>query len=403
MKLLWDRHLKINVSQLPFPSSQYCLHQFHTRAQIEVLTPNRTLFRKNEIPDSLNLRFGTSNRDFVARIGSGEYQAKGIRSFNSKLLRWNSFIFSPRFHPAPVTNDLHSSTSNTHFCHCFIIITMNNVSKKSNALLSVNSSTSSENDTLQATQEDSKEEDAINNDELPEENETKLSEYNAKNYFNSMMGGKDVWVLFAMAIRCNTRNFPSDKDPPVSKSKVYHTEIKPDAATLKLEITRRWKAYHFSGRQPRPANWKIQKCNQFLMANPIPSSEEVDLDWLASELDEWNGIQQMTNQSQQREDNRVIHRSWSTDVPFLRLYHTLVDDSLRAAFGKAYAAKTREELDGRNSSLFQTFYEKASNHFNDPNWIPHSLILPDLHEDYTTSRPLPLNVAPLTPKEFQKN
>ena len=280
---------------------------------------------------------------------------------------------------------------------------MSNVSKRSNALLSANSSTSSENDTLQATQEDSKEEDVINDDELPEENKTKLSEYNAKNYFNCTMGGKDVRVLFAMAIGCNTRNLPSDKDPPFSKSKVYHTEIKPDAATLKLEITCRWKAYHFSGRQPCPANWKIQKCNQFLMANPIPSSEEVDLDWLASELDEWKGIQQMINKSQEREDDQVIHRSWSTDVPFLRLYHTLVDDSLQAAFGKAYAAKTREELDGRNSSLFQTFYEKVSNHFNNPNWIPHSLILPDLHEDYTTSRPLPLNVAPLTPKEFQKN
>ena len=139
---------------------------------------------------------------------------------------------------------------------------MNNVSKRSNALLSTHSSTSSENDTLQAAQEDSKEEDAINDDELQEENETKLSEYHVKNYFNSTMGGKDVRVLFAMAIGCNTRNLPSDKDPPFSKSKVYHTEIKPDAATLKLEITRRWKAYHFSGRQPHPANWKIKKCNQ---------------------------------------------------------------------------------------------------------------------------------------------
>ena len=64
------------------------------------------------------------------------------------------------------------------------------------------------------------------------------------------------------------------------------------------------------------------------MANPNPSSEEVDLDWLASELDEWKGIQQMINESQQREDDRVIHHSWSTDVPFLHLYHTLVDDSL---------------------------------------------------------------------------
>ena len=180
---------------------------------------------------------------------------------------------------------------------------MNNVSKRSNALLSTHSSTSSENDTLQAAQEDSKEEDTINDDELQEENETKFLEYHMKNYFNSTMGGKDVRVLFAMAIGCNTRNLPSDKDPPFSKSKVYHTKIKPDAATLKLEITRRWKAYHFSGRQPCPANWKIEKCNQSLMANPIPSSEEVDLDWLASDLDEWKGIQEMIYESQQREDD----------------------------------------------------------------------------------------------------
>ena len=40
------------------------------------------------------------------------------------------------------------------------------------------------------------------------------------------MGGKEIRVLFAMAIGCNTRIIPSDKDPPFSKSKVYHTEIK---------------------------------------------------------------------------------------------------------------------------------------------------------------------------------
>ena len=45
---------------------------------------------------------------------------------------------------------------------------MNNVSKRSNALLSMHSSTFSENDTLQAAQEDSKEEDVINDDELHE-------------------------------------------------------------------------------------------------------------------------------------------------------------------------------------------------------------------------------------------
>ena len=33
-----------------------------------------------------------------------------------------------------------------------------------------------------------------------EEQESKLTEFHAKNYFNSTMGGKDLRVLFAMAI-----------------------------------------------------------------------------------------------------------------------------------------------------------------------------------------------------------
>ena len=103
---------------------------------------------------------------------------------------------------------------------------------------------SSENDNLEAAQEtalqlallqcNSKEDN--NNTELHEENNdetTKLLEYHAKNYFNSTMGGKDVH----MAIGCNMRKLPSHKDPPFSKSKVHHTDIKLNAATLKLETT----------------------------------------------------------------------------------------------------------------------------------------------------------------------
>ena len=46
-----------------------------------------------------------------------------------------------------------------------------------------------------------------------------------------------------------------------------------------------------------------------------------------------------------------------SDIPFLRLYHTLVEDGICSAFGKAYQAKSCEELDGRNTSFFQDFYE----------------------------------------------
>ena len=66
---------------------------------------------------------------------------------------------------------------------------------------------------------------------------SKLTEFHVKNYFNSTMGGKDLRVLFAMAIGCNSMDLPDHKEPPFSRSKTYHSEIKPDSATLKLEVT----------------------------------------------------------------------------------------------------------------------------------------------------------------------
>ena len=81
----------------------------------------------------------------------------------------------------------------------------------------------------------------------------------------------------------------------------------------------------------------------------------------------------------------------------------MIEDNIHLSLGEAFATKTREQLDGRNSNLFKSFYEKAADHFNDANWIPSSLVLPDLHEDFNRSRPLPLNVAPISPEQFQKN
>ena len=60
----------------------------------------------------------------------------------------------------------------------------------------------------------------------------------------------------------------------------------------------------------------------------------------------------------------------------------MVEDQICNAFGKAYHAKSHEELDGRNTSLFQDFYELVVEQFNNSEWIPDSLVLPDLHKDY---------------------
>ena len=46
------------------------------------------------------------------------------------------------------------------------------------------------------------------------------------------------------------------------------------------------------------------------MGNPIPTTEIHDLDWIESELKEWKGIQEMVNESQQHEDDWILHRMW---------------------------------------------------------------------------------------------
>ena len=66
---------------------------------------------------------------------------------------------------------------------------------------------------------------------------SKLTKFHVKNYFNSTMGGKDLCMLFTMAIGCNSMDLPDHKEPPFCRSKTYHSEIKPDSATLKLEVT----------------------------------------------------------------------------------------------------------------------------------------------------------------------
>ena len=54
----------------------------------------------------------------------------------------------------------------------------------------------------------------------------------------------------------------------------------------------------------------------------------------------------MVHESQQHEDDRILHHMWSTDIPCLCLYHTLIEHSIRLSLGEAFATKTREQLNG---------------------------------------------------------
>ena len=61
---------------------------------------------------------------------------------------------------------------------------------------------------------------------------------------------------------------------------------------------------------------------------PIPTLEKADLEFFQLQLDKWKGIQEMINESHVREEDCIIHQSWSLDIPYLCLYHTLVEDNI---------------------------------------------------------------------------
>ena len=161
------------------------------------------------------------------------------------------------------------------------------VEETNNKSSSVSSSTSSNSSTSLSNSSLLDENSSATEDEQQTMDEQPLTQYHAKNYFNSTMGGKDLRLLFAMAIACNSHELPDHKDPPFSKAKAYHSEVKPDAATLKLEVTQRYQAYICKGHQPCPSNWKIDKCIEYLMSNPIPMSQKGT--WIFYSLNWKNG------------------------------------------------------------------------------------------------------------------
>jgi hypothetical protein len=84
------------------------------------------------------------------------------------------------------------------------------------------------------------------------------------------------------------------------------------------------------------------------------------------------------------------------------LYHVLVDDDFRGAYARTHAVKSRQELDGRNSGLYADFYDTAADKFNDQNWVPSSLSLPDVHPDFAESKLLNLTVTPVSGEQLKK-
>ena len=184
----------------------------------------------------------------------------------------------------------------------------------------------------------------------------------------------------------------------------FRKKVAPTQRHMVEEIKRRARVQSIS---PVPAcrYWTREKLVQWLEANPV--SEPADVVFLVHEERKLHEVIKKAADEKVESCNGSAGRStaWSTNEPYLRLYHCIFHDDVRAALMRMNNVMDRQELDARNSaSRPETFFESVARVFNDDTTFFITESLPDLH--YSFAHPMTLAFddmpGPVTPEECKK-
>eukprot|EP00957_Ditylum_brightwellii_P019649 1482328-Ditylum_brightwellii.AAC.1 len=92
---------------------------------------------------------------------------------------------------------------------------------------------------------------------------------------------------------------------------------------------------------------------------------------------------------------KILQEEWTGPNPCLRMYHVLMEDTVREEFLSHNNVQDRQTLDDHNSSSqLPTFYEIVSTKFNDPGFNPTTEALSNLHEYFAHLIKLKFEDAP---------
>jgi hypothetical protein len=170
----------------------------------------------------------------------------------------------------------------------------------------------------------------------------------------------------------------------------------PSVKQLRVEIMRR--AAALQAKAPRNSHYTKDRCYNWLMQHPI--AHPVDIAFLVEEEAKFKTeVEEAVNEVKAKKTS-----NWVDNDPFLRLYHCLINDTVKAAFLERDNVLNREELDARKSDKRpKTFEQEAAELFNDETFAPTSLHLPSLHSDFDQTKVLRLEDMPgvITPEEVK--
>ena len=163
----------------------------------------------------------------------------------------------------------------------------------------------------------------------------------------------------------------------------------PNKDVLIKEIYRR--ADSSAERRPRMSSKKIEDLRSWLQENPI--TNPTDVAFLQKEEGSFrDSLQAALEETANKPPDSA---NWTSHLPYLRLYHCMVEDEVVEAFLCRHNCLDRPALDARNSSERPApFEEVIANKFNDPDYSPTTRAYPDLHDDFRQPIPLPLSSMP---------
>jgi hypothetical protein len=162
--------------------------------------------------------------------------------------------------------------------------------------------------------------------------------------------GNDKKTLYLLCIGLNASNSSAtpllslDDEPWLSLPK---SSLRPKKNDFGKEISRRANLYNVLP-VPRPTNWKRHQIIEWLEQNPI--REYNCIQFLRCEVAKLRDI--LARVQQQEADLSSASRvrtNWRGTVPYLCVILCLTDDNVKRLFLNRANARTRQELDGRNS------------------------------------------------------
>jgi hypothetical protein len=135
--------------------------------------------------------------------------------------------------------------------------------------------------------------------------------------------------------------------------------------------------------KPNTRNTKINDLVSELYSVHFELTDDVDIKYVKYEEREARKVVQEVVDNADKKPAAKDREAFVSKADRMRMICCFQDDAVVQAYKLSQEVWNRQQLDARNSTQRQpNFYDLIVAKFNDESWVPKSMALPDLHEDF---------------------